>query len=473
MPTSHEGPGEMSVGQDTSDDRCFTCHKKATIQGPGYRAGHNEIMNSSNNLRDIGHDRIMYLGTGKGGADILPRLFSAIRNRHAFCVVPDRWLADAKKPNLYSPDVRGMQTDHESFVMDLAKPVFQVLTGGTTGHPKRLLRTHGSWLDSFEVNRKRWDIRPDDRYGILGNLSHSIALYASLEALQVGAELHLMSSIRHDRQRGYVDSKRITVLYATPAQLRQMVFTDRVCGRGADSVRLIMVGGSKLDKSLRNACQNMFRSASVVEFYGTSETSFITIADEGVPAGSVGKSYPNVSLSIGVDGVDTSGKNQGEIFVKSPYMFSGYVLDGGIDDAVQGRSDNANCRVMKPVTSQDGYFATGEIGWMDKDGYLTITGRKDRMYTVADVNIFPETIEECLMDAEGVLDACAYPVADVRRGSVTHASLLVSKDNANTAMIKSFCRGRMGPLAAPRRYRFFYDLTVFNQARATSGNLKL
>ena len=472
MPTSHEGPGEMSVGQDTSDDRCFTCHKKATIQGPGYRAGHNEIMNSSDNLRDIGHDRIMYLGTGKGGADILPRLFSAIRNWHAFCVVPDHWLADAGKSNLSSPDARGMQSGHESFVMDLAKPMFQVLTGGTTGNPKRLLRTHGSWLDSFEVNRKRWDIGPDDRYGILGNLSHSIALYASLEALHVGADLHLMSSIRHDRQRAYVDSESITVLYATPAQLRQMVFTDRASGPGAASVKLIMVGGAKLDKSLRNACQNMFRSASVIEFYGTSETSFITIADEGAPAGSVGKPYPNVSLRIGVDGVDTSGEGQGEILVKSPYMFLGYVLDEGMNDARHGRSDPVNCRVSKPVTSQDGYFATGEIGWMGKEGYLTITGRKDRMYTVADVNVFPEMIEQCLMDAEGVLDAYVYPVADERRGSLTHASLLVSKDTT-TAMIKSFCRERMGPLAAPRQYRFYYDGKAFNQARATSGTLKL
>ena len=473
MPISHEGPGEMSAGQDTSDDRCFTCHDKATIHGPGYRVGHDEIMNSSDIQCDIGQDRIMYLGTGKGGADILPRLFSAIRNRHAFCVVPVSWLADGGKSILSSPEARDMQSGHESDVIDLDKPVFQVLTGGTTGNPKRLLRTHGSWLDSFEMNRKWWDIGPDDRYGILGNLSHSIALYASLEALHVGADLHLMSSIRYDRQRGYVDSESITVLYATPAQLRQMVFTDRSCGPGADSVRLIMVGGSKLGQSLRDACQNMFRSASVVEFYGTSETSFITIADESAPAGSVGKPYPNVSLSIGVDGVYTSGKNQGEIFVKSPYMFSGYVLDGGIDDAGQGRSDNANCRVMKPVTYQDGFFATGEIGWMDKDGNLTITGRKDRMYTVADVNVFPETIEECLMDAKGVLDACAYPVADERRGSVTHAALLVSKDIANTAMIKSYCRERMGPLAAPRRYSLFYDGKGFNQARATSGTLKL
>ena len=473
MPTSHEGPGEMSAGQDTSDDRCFTCHKKVTIQGPGYRAGHDEIMNSPDILRDIGQDRIMYLGTGKGGADILPRLFSAIRNRHAFCVVPDRWLADAGQSNFSSPDARDMQSDHESFVMDLAKPVFQVLTGGTTGNPKRLLRTHGSWLDSFEVNRKKWNIGPVDRYGILGNLSHSIALYASLEALHVGADLHIMSSIRHDRQRGYVDSERITVLYTTPAQLRQMVFTDRACGPGADSVRLIMVGGAKLDKSLRYACQNMFRSASVVEFYGTSETSFITIADEGAPAGSVGKPYPNVSLRMGVDGADASGEKPGEILVKSPYMFSGYVLDGGVDDSMPSRGDPAICWVRKPVTGQDGFYATGEIGWMGKEGYLTITGRKDRMYTVADVNVFPETIEECLMDAEGVLDACAYPVADERRGSVTHASLLVSKDNANTAMIKSYCLERIGPLAAPRRYRFFYDGKAFNQARATSGTLKL
>ena len=472
MPISHEDPGEMSAGQDTSDDRCFTCHEKATIQGPGFWADHDEIMNSLDIQRDIGQDRIMYIGTGKGGTNILPRLFSAIRNRHAFCVVPDHWLVDAVKSNLSSPNTRGMQSGHESFIMDHAKPVFQVLTGGTTGHPKRLLRTHGSWLDSFEVNRKKWDIGPDDRYGILGNLSHSIALYASLEALHVGADLHLMLSIRHDRQQGYVDSERITVLYATPVQLRQMVFTDRACGPGSDSVRLIMVGGSKLGQSLRNACQNMFRSASVVEFYGSSETSFITITDEGAPAGTVGKPYPNVSLRMSVDGVDSSGEGQGEILVKSPYIFSGYVLDGGVDVSMLGRGDPANCRVRKPVTGQDGFYATGEIGWMDKDGYLTITGRKDRMYTVADVNVFPETVEKCLMDAEGVLDACAYPVADEKRGSVTHASLLVSKDNANTTMIKSFCRERMGPLAAPRRYRFYYDGKVFNQARATNGSLK-
>jgi long-chain acyl-CoA synthetase len=293
------------------------------------------------------------------------------------------------------------------------QPVFETLTSGSTGAPRRILRTQASWLASFAVN-ERFGIGPGARVAVLGRLVQSLALYGAVEGLHLGAEVHLLDLLRPDRQRQALADRKITHLYATPAQLRLL-------GPGlCPNLRLALVGGSKLDTALRAALNAMAPAAQVREFYGAAETSFISLADEAAPEASVGRAYPGVEISV----------EAGEVWVKSPYLFIGYASDPG----------NARWR--------DGWLSVGEVGRLE-EGYLYLKGRAGRMVTIADQNVFPEEIEGFLATLPGVQQAAVLPVADAQRGAVLVAFL--RGDPSMDAAITTALRARLGPLMAPKR----------------------
>ncbi len=121
---------------------------------------------------------------------------------------------------------------------------FETLTSGSTGTPRRILRSVESWTASFAVNARLFGIGPGARLGIPGSLSQSLALYGALEGACLGAEVTFLAGLRPDRQAAAIASQGIEVLYATPAQLRALQ------GDMPD-LRLILVGGAKLDAALR------------------------------------------------------------------------------------------------------------------------------------------------------------------------------------------------------------------------------
>lgn len=316
------------------------------------------------------------------------------------------------------------------------QPVFETLTSGSTGQPRRIRRTQASWIASFSVG-KTLGIGPDARVATLGRLIHSLSLYAAVEGIFLGAEVHLLAGLRPDRQSEALVRRKITHIYATPAQLR--LLAD--CGGPCPDLRLILIGGSKLDASLRGALPAFAPNAQIREFYGSAETSFISLADATTPDTSVGRPYPDVELAL-----DPSG----EVWVRSPYLFLGYAEPIG-PLATEGS--------VQPATRwRDGWLTVGEIGALDENGFLSLKGRAGRMVTVADQNVFPEAIEALLLDLPGVTRAAVLPVADARRGTVLIA--VVQGDPTREAAILSRLRHELGALIAPKRLIWRQDWPV-------------
>ena len=167
---------------------------------------------------------------------------------------------------------------------------FRCRTSGTSGMAKTIRRTQRSWIACFRVNQALWSIGPADRYAVLGQLDHSLSLYGALEAAHLGADLHLLSGLRPDRQRKALSGRRVSVLYATPTQIRMLA---EVPARGRPvavaSMRLVLVGGSKLDEATMCAAGEVFPDAEIREFYGSAESSFVTIGGRGRSSGVCGK----------------------------------------------------------------------------------------------------------------------------------------------------------------------------------------
>ena len=336
------------------------------------------------------------------------------------------------------------------------QPVFETLTSGSTGQPRRTRRTQASWTASFAVNASL-GIRPATRVATLGRLIHSLSLYGAIEGLHLGAHVHLLADLRPDRQRAALAHHRITHLYATPAQLRLILGPETL-----PDLRLILTGGSKLDPALRAALKILAPKAQLREFYGAAETSFITLADETTPETSVGRPYPGVDITL---------DPTGEVWVKSPYLFLGYadtsrppafhtcpnIPAGGPSPEPVARSSRAEARQeacasalnsTTPATRwRDGWLSVGEIGSLD-NGFLTLKGRAGRMVTVADQNVFPEEIETLLETLPGVTRAAVLPVPDAKRGHTLIA--ILQGDPTQEAVILTALRNQIGPLKSPR-----------------------
>ncbi len=299
---------------------------------------------------------------------------------------------------------------------------FETLTSGSLGQPRHIRRTMASWTASFAVNAGLFGIGPGVRVAVLGGMEQSLALYGAVEALHLGADLSALGAVRPDRQRRLLHDSGTEVIYAAPAQLRRLVEAG---GTGLPDLRVIVIGGSKLDDGLRAALGTIAPKAQIYEFYGAAETSFVSLAVPGDPSASVGQAYPRVQIEI--RNAEAGG---GEVWVRSPFVFAGY-----------SGADAGGARW------QDGWLWAGDMGWME-GRFLYLSGRAGRMVTVADQNVFPEEIEAFLQSLPGVRRAAVLPRPDALRG--VHLVAHLMGDRAQEAAIMRALRAHLGPLKAPK-----------------------
>ena len=259
---------------------------------------------------------------------------------------------------------------------------FITFTSGSTNQPKAILRTPASWIYSFVRN----GVHVNDTVAVMGNLSHSLAHYAACEALHIGAKVMFCP-------------KRITgeptVIYATPTQLK--LATQKT--NPQINVRLIMIGGGHFTAQEHAHCQRQFPNATIRVFYGTAETSFISIANDKTPEGSVGQAYDGVNISI----------NNNAVTVRTPMLAKGYLA-----------CDNFN--PMEP-------YETGELGRCDSHGNLFLQGRADRAVTIADKSVHLDAIEADLSALPNVTHSGVVALPDAKRGLRAYGAIMGTQAN--------------------------------------------
>lgn len=318
-------------------------------------------------------------------------------------------------------------------------------TSGSTGKAKTIQRSPQSWIKSFERNGDLFALSLTDCYALLGHIGHSLTLYAVLEACHHGADVAMLQALGPKAQRTALAEHKISVLYATPTQLRLLAHSTKV-GKTAKSIeqspifclRLLMIGGGKLDATLLEAVKQLFPNAQICEFYGASETSFLTLSDETCPIGSVGKAYPMVTLQIRAitpPYAPLPPFQTGEIWVSSPYLFEGYAKGETADTIWQGK-----------------FLSIGELGYLDEAGHLFLKGRKSRMATVADQNVFLQDIEQLLLSDARVEECAALAMPDALRGARIIA--IIGAHNHPTLLddLRQICRQKLNPPAMPKDF---------------------
>lgn len=317
-------------------------------------------------------------------------------------------------------------------------PFYVGFTSGSTGLPKGYRRGHRSWIDSFKVSAAEFGFGEADVVLAPGGLAASLHLYGVVHALHSGARAVMMRQFHPRRALRLIARHGVTALYATPTQLQMLI--EAGAGESFPTVRLLMISGAKWRAETRAATLALFPRAGIAEFYGASETSFITIARPGepVPPGSVGRPAYGVTLRIrDASGRDLPAGAAGAIWVKSTMLFDAYACG----DA--------------PETRREGGFLTiGDHGRLDEAGFLYLHGREKRMLVTSGLNVYPEEVETVLVGLPGIEEAAVFGLPDALRGVELVAVLRGTFDEPT---LRAACRKLLPAAKIPRRFLSLED----------------
>lgn len=334
-----------------------------------------------------------------------------------------------------------------------SRPLVFCRSSGSGGRPKTIRRTQASWIASFEADRKLFDLTAEARFAVLGSLGHSLSLYAAVEALHLGAGLSLLAGEGPRAQIQILAETKTTILYATPTQLRRLLLGG---GPGMlPHLRHALCGGGKLDEACRAGMRLLAPNASIREFYGASETSFVTLAEAGEPPGSVGRAYPGVEIALRpAPGAAEPGL--GLLWVRSPYLFEGY-------------EDPETPPIAR---DSEGFLSVGDMGRLDEAGRLFLAGRLSRMVLVSDKNLFLEDVEQVLAAEAGSRLCAALASPDPKRGHRIAAFVEGPEDPALAERMKRACRAALGAHAAPRLVAFLEEFPLLASGKPDLTALK-
>ena len=314
-------------------------------------------------------------------------------------------------------------------------------TSGTTARPKRVPFTHAN-LSAFAVVIAA-ELTPDDRGLNLLPLFH-LSLGSVLGAVAAGSSIVCPPGFQAARVFDWLDEFRPTWLSAVPTMLQALL--DRVPGQESvlarSRLRVIGSGAASLPATLLAAVEEAF-GVPILEGYGLTEAGWLT-TNPPPPAprklGSVGLSRgPEVAVVDEAGGPLPAG-TIGEIVARGPTVMSGY--DG---DAA------ATAAAFFP----GGWFRTGDLGYLDADGYLFLTGRLKELINRGGEKVSPHEVEAALLAHPAIGQAVAFAMPDERLGEdIAAAVVLRAGATTDERELRRFAAARLAYHKLPRRIVF-------------------
>jgi acyl-CoA synthetase (AMP-forming)/AMP-acid ligase II len=336
------------------------------------------------------------------------------------------------------------------------------LTSGTTSVPKAFTRSRRSWQRSFEASIEFFGLRQDDVTLAPGPLAASLNLYALAECLYAGSEFQTLESFDVGDVHSAITHDRVTRLVLVPTMLRMLSERGLTGCVDASGVRTIISAGSKLDARTLEAARRWAPNATIFEYYGASELSFVSGA--GLPASQapavggtgIGRPFPGVDVRILDDaGTPLPDGESGNICVRSALVSNGYLWG---DDGQALRSFN-------------GWFTVGDQGYLDA-GELHILGRRADMILTSGKNVYPHEVELALAAVPGVAAAVAAGMPDDLRGQRVVAGVVPAHGGITAMQLRAGLEDILARDKRPVQYYVLTELPITDRGKV-SRNLLL
>ncbi|MEH3067013.1 MAG: AMP-binding protein [Aeromicrobium erythreum] len=286
---------------------------------------------------------------------------------------------------------------------DLALVIY---TSGSTGRPKGVMLDHAN-VEAMSAQLESFmQITQDDHCLLILPLFHVNALMVStMTVLRAGGRLTIVGSFSASRFFDQVEQHRPTYFAAVPTIYSLLVSLPDDVRPDTSSLRFVSCGAAPVSKELLEACTNRY-GFTILEGYGLTEgtcASACNPLDGPRKLGSVGPAIPGQQIAIaGPDGRHVDVGERGEVLISGPTVMRGYL---GNPDATAS-------------TIIDGWLHTGDVGWLDDDGYLTLVDRIKDMIIRGGENLYPKEIEAEISRLEQVLEVAVVGRPDEVMGEV-------------------------------------------------------
>lgn len=345
---------------------------------------------------------------------------------------------------------------------------FLQYTGGTTGVSKGATLLHRNvlanvaqnalWVESAYVNNPK----PDRQTYICAlPLYHIFALTVNaLMGMQQGAHNILIPNPR-DIPAFVAELKKYQfhVFPGLNTLFNALLNNDDFRGLDFSNLRLTLGGGMAVQAPVAERWKAL-TGCSISEGYGLSETAPVATANrfDAEFTGTIGLPVPSTDIAIrDEDGKDLPVDEVGEICIRGPQVMAGY-----------WNRPEETAKVM----TDDGFFKSGDMGFMDAEGYVKIVDRKKDMILVSGFNVYPNEIEDVVAGHPGVLEAAAIGVPDEHSGEVPKL-FVVKKDPALTAEdVIAFCKENLTGYKRPKHIEFRDDLPKTNVGKILRRELR-
>ena len=323
-------------------------------------------------------------------------------------------------------------------------------TGGTTGPSKGVMLTHRNLIANMWNTINCCEMRADDRYLVMSPMFHAAGTYAVLASLALGATQVTVPAFDPEVVLDVIAAEGITTTLAVPTMMVALCESQSRRPRDSTSLRLLTHGASPIAVETVRRFHQLFPGTAMIHLYGATELSPLTtaLADEQDELGGPReRSCGQPVLGCRVAIIDSDGNHlpageSGEVVVRGDNVMAGY-----------WNKPEETAAVLR-----NGWYRTGDVGWIDSQGFLFLVDRAKDMIVSGGENVYSTEVEQALMTHPGVLECAVYGIPDPRWGEAVAATVVAREgiDLTDTELVEH-CRSLIAGFKVPRRIEVIAD----------------
>jgi cyclohexanecarboxylate-CoA ligase len=342
--------------------------------------------------------------------------------------------------------------------------LFQLLyTSGTTSAPKGVPVQYGRFLPNARMSADELGVTSHSILLSAAPFTHLYGLFSLNVAFSVGASTALLPTFSPQLLAETIIASRPTALFVAPAHVAGCLNDQLLSRDNLSCLDFTLISGSACPRDLARELQTLMTRGKVLQLWGMSELqagSFTRPNDgEDIRFGSVGRSSPGTQLRISNGGEIAAADVEGELEVRGASVFSGYL---------------GNSAATQEAFTSDGWFRTGDLARMDKDGNLTITGRSKDIINRGGVKFNPGDVEQILARHPHIAACAIVPMPDAVLGE--RACCFAVQGSGETALLLSdLCRWLadhgVAKLKWPERLELIGEMPMTPTKKVMKGEL--
>jgi acyl-CoA synthetase (AMP-forming)/AMP-acid ligase II len=318
-----------------------------------------------------------------------------------------------------------------------------IFTSGTSGTPKGVMASHGAAVRNATAWADGMGLRAGDRYLLVNPFFHTFGYRAGILAcVAKRATMYPLAVFDAEAALAIAVAEKITVLPGPPTLFHSILEAPGNRGPGL-AIRLVATGAASVPRELMERISTELGVETVYAPYGLTEVcGTATMPPRGAPAEkvltTVGTAIPGTEIAIaGPGGQHLPPGDDGEILIRGYHVMRGYLDD-----------PKATAEAIDP----EGWLHTGDVGHLDDEGYLTVTGRLKEVFQAGGFNVYPVEVEQLLATHPMIAEAAVIGVPDDRLGEVGHAFVVPRPGmSPDPDEVIAFARARIANYKVPRK----------------------